>query len=236
MKQTDVRIQLDNFNNRLQKLCLSSELDSERLKSNPVGACIKHVGCRTPTSRLLRKSYLEDFTALENNQLFLTLRPNKGFEIVLLNKNDYFPNVMSILSDKTMFQKEESRKDKTVTVDERFLRILRRLKQADAISAHVFERSSLTRTRVLRLYGVSKLHTEEAPLGLMFDMCNSFCHAVAHWLVKNLEPAERRLTVFSQRSSSSSRNTLLFRSKGHSYIGQFIDGPHFIIEFNKLRD
>ncbi|KAA3678612.1 uncharacterized protein DEA37_0003891 [Paragonimus westermani] len=200
-RQIDLEVQFENFNNQLQELCPSSELNSEHFKSTLVNACYKYLGRRTSTYGLLTRSHFEELTALKNDRSIMISRPDKGAGIVLLNRDDYIPKMMIILSDSKNFQKDKSGKDKTVAIEKESLRTLRRLKQADCISAHVFERIRPTGTRIPRLYGLPKIHKDEVPLRLILDMCNSPYHAVAQWLVEILELVKREVNKYSLRDT-----------------------------------
>ena len=106
-----------------------------------------------------------------------------------------------ILNDETKFHKMENEKDKTVQIEKALSRLLRELKEQNAIDQITFERIRPIGTTIPRLYGLPKVHKANVPLRPILDMCNSPYHTVAKWLANTLEPIRHKIVKYSLKDT-----------------------------------
>ncbi|CAH8568118.1 unnamed protein product [Dicrocoelium dendriticum] len=120
-----------------------------------------------------------------------------------MDKSDYIAKMNAILNDHSKFRMMETEKDKTASIEKTVTKLLRCLKQENAIDSVVFEYTRPSGTVIPRLYGLPKVHKEGLPLRPILDMCDSPYHSTAKWLAKLLEPIRKVLSKHSLRDTFS---------------------------------
>ena len=89
---------------------------------------------------VLTNEHFERLKNLKNNDIIVISKPDEGSGIVLLNRSDYIDKMKVILKNETKFHQMENEKDKTVQREKALSRLLRELKEQNAIDQITFER------------------------------------------------------------------------------------------------
>ena len=192
-RKMDLEVQFGNLHAQLSDLYPSLELELERFKSTLVNCCYQHLNSKPQNEKILANEHLERMKSLKNNDNIVISRHDKGSGIMLLYKGDY----IDTMNDETKFHKMENEKDKTVQIEKALSRLLREVKEQNAIDQITFERIRPIGTTIPRLYGLPKVHKANVPLRPILDMYNSPYHTVAKWLANTLEPMRHKIVKYS---------------------------------------
>ena len=134
----------------------------------------------------------DEFEVLKNlkndNSIFI-IKPDKRSGVVILNRDDYWSKMESILSDTNKFKplnddpiKTTFRRESTVR------RFLRKLNKSKVISNELFSKLAPTGPRPGILYGLPKVHKPNIPLRPIVSSINSHSFNIAKFLVPLLRP------------------------------------------------
>ncbi|VDQ07878.1 unnamed protein product [Trichobilharzia regenti] len=129
------------------------------------------------------------------------IRPNNGAGIVLTNRHDYIDKMLSVLSDENKFSKESSQKDQTEQTESKLTQMLKKMKNESIISTELLHYILPSGSVIPRLYGLSKVHKENAPLRPILDITNSPYHVTAKCLAGILLPIRNNLCKHSVSDS-----------------------------------
>ena len=134
---------------------------------------LKHqdIGLSTEERDVLQK--------LANNATLIICKPDKGNQVVAMNKNDYINKMNKILSNKAQFQKVYV--GDNIANLSKFQRFIYNLKRKQFLKKEVYDRirpiSALTPT----LYGLPKLHKEGYPCRPILASNGSCTYDCAVW-------------------------------------------------------
>ena len=114
-------------------------------------------------------------------------RPDKGKGIVILNKNDYYNKISSILSDSSKFKLLHiDLPSHLLKLEDKLNRILRPLKET--INETIYNSILASGSRPGYLYGLPKVHKIGTPLRPIVSSINTFNYNLAKFLVKIIQP------------------------------------------------
>ena len=134
-----------------------SDMEIENLKSILVDTCYQFRRSKIGTGILQRK-HKEALKSLRQNRDIIISKPDKGMGTVLLDKTDYITKMYNILDDHSKFQKLSSMCDSTDKVEQQLTDMLKSLKNNNIITCSQFDNLKPTGSRILRLYGLPKVH------------------------------------------------------------------------------
>ena len=167
----------------------SDELILLKAKLNEVA----HSFCGLPidTSKFsMDNSCLQAIKSLRSNKAILITKPDKGYGVVILNKSDYVNKMECILSDTSKFKflGPVSEFDKTEKNEAKLQRHLLKLVKADELPQNVYQVIRPTGSQRPRMYGLPKIHKQNAPCRPILSMIGSAQHELAKFLAALLQP------------------------------------------------
>ena len=129
----------------------------------------------------------DEFKVLKNlkndNSIFI-IKPDKENGDVILNREDYWSKMESILSDTNKFKTLNDDPIKTTFKQESTVRrFLRKLNKSKVISNEIFSKLAPTGSRPGILYGLPKVHKPNIPLRPIVSSINSHSFNIAKLLV-----------------------------------------------------
>ena len=130
------------------------------------------------------------FILINNSKLFIS-RPDKGTDVVLLNKYTYLVKMNDILSDENKFVKlGPVAFDNTYNIEAAIQQRLLSLKKSKKISDIDYDDIRPSGSYRPRLYGLPKVHKSNVPLRPILAMTKFLQHKLAKWCVQILNPLE----------------------------------------------
>ena len=126
---------------------------------------------------------------LGNNEELHVTRPDKGRGIVILNKLDYIGKVESLLSDRNTFQSftdTESPLHKTMKIEDKINRFLRKLKQNNNITETEYKDLYVSGSSPGILYGLPKIHKPNTPVRPIISSVNTPNYKIAKFLIPHI--------------------------------------------------
>ena len=140
---------------------------------------------------------------LAQDKSIVILKPDKGNGIVILNRADYNNKVMNILRDESKFELSNNQDIYQVVtrLEDKMIRILRKLKINKCISDETFKELAPCGSRPGILYGLPKVHKPNVPIRPIISAIGSFNHKVAKYLVKLLKPLSTNTYTISNTFS-----------------------------------
>ena len=126
-------------------------------------------------------SCLQAIKSLRSNKAILITKADKGSGVVILNKSDYVNKMECILSDisKFKFLGPVSKFDKNGKNEAKLQRHLLKLVKADELPQNVYQFIRPTGSQRPRMYGLPKIHKQNAPCRPILSMSGS---AHTNWL------------------------------------------------------
>ena len=126
---------------------------------------------------------------LRRNKNLVITRPDKGKATVILQKDDYVQNMISILNDSTKFLclGPSSQFDHTLKTEYFLQSYLKKLLDSKEISENVCNICPNGSVRP-RLYGLPKVHKTGVPLRPILSMSGSPQYRISKWLCGMLKP------------------------------------------------
>ena len=134
----------------------------------------------------------EDHKVLQNlakdSSIHIT-RPDKGRGVVILDKTDYIEKAEHILKDPTKFEKliHTDAQKLTIKLEDKINNFLRKMKKTGTISEDFYNAMYSSGSTLSRLYGLPKIHKENAPLRPIVSTCTSHNYNLAKKVVDLLE-------------------------------------------------
>ena len=107
-----------------------------------------------PSVRTLKKHGI--LKKLQNNREIVTLRPDKGNGVVIMNRKDYICGTNNIIND--LFKFKLLAEDPTSLREGQLQRFLRKLKNEGSCNDYLYKCVYPTGSRPIRMYGLPKLH------------------------------------------------------------------------------
>ena len=117
INRISVESQFEHLFGQLTELKTASITDVEVLKSQLVNTCKTFLNKKFIPNRLLSKAHILGVKDLLNNKNLLITRPDKGSEIVIMDRSEYVDKIESLLADTTKFQQLNNDVDKTVSIE-----------------------------------------------------------------------------------------------------------------------
>ena len=134
----------------------------------------------------------EELSALHNlcnNKNIVILRPDKGNGVVILNKTDYISKIMNILSDTSKFQPIVIDKTKVIRQNEdKLTNLLRNMLKSKVIDQALFDKLKPIGSSLGKLYGLPKIHKNDAPLRPIISSINTHNYNLAKYIVELCTP------------------------------------------------
>ena len=141
-----------------------------------------------PTSALSKSEFLALKQLSKNKQLVIQ-KADKGNSVVLLNRTDYIQKMNSIVSDRTKFIPLDIKKGKELSFMEKCERTIRSiLDDVTGLTPLTLTGLQPSGSRPGRLYGLSKIHKNGAPLRPILSAIGTPTYALAKFLVPLLRP------------------------------------------------
>ncbi|MGL4493779.1 MAG: hypothetical protein ACRCT5_13160, partial [Tannerellaceae bacterium] len=193
--------QFESLCEQTSNLVPTSTLAAEQFQSILVDSCYQYRHACDKKWNILTKSHKEELKKLQSNKDIILSRPDKGTGIVLMNKVDYISKMNFILNDRNKFQLLEDEKDQTDSAEKKLTHLLKSLHSRGHLSTTEFETLRPTGSITPRLYGLPKIHKDEAPLRPILDMKGSLYYSVSKWLAKVIEPIRKDLSKHSLKDS-----------------------------------
>ena len=134
-------------------------------------------------------------------------KPDKGNGVVVMDRAEYATKMKVILNDQSKFKAVH--KDNYLKNLVKFQRFLSRLKAKSAISPEKHLRIRPTAAATPTLYGLPKLHKENAPMRPIWSSIGSSNHECAAWLSKILTPLRHRQTTVKDISNLSASDKIM---------------------------
>nr|CAJ00247.1 TPA: reverse transcriptase [Schistosoma mansoni] len=197
----DVEIQFENLYAQTAELVSSSKDNVESFKSTLVDCCFRYLNHGHSSKGILTNKHKEALRKLKTNDNLLITKPDKGYGIVLMDKNNYINKMKAFLNDQSKFQKLVVKNDLADKIEKQIIDSLKQIKQQGFISEKVFEMLKSIGTRTPRLYGLPKIHKSGLPLRPVLDMNNSAYHTIAKWLMQILKPLHKEIVKHSVKDS-----------------------------------
>ena len=122
--------------------------------------------------------------SLRDDSSIVISKPDKGNEVIIMNKSDYHAKMLHILDDKTKFSRVKS--DNNLFNLSKFQRFLRRLKSKKLPEEDHYRRMYLLATSLLAMYSLPKIHKPTVPLRPILSATESYNQECAKWLSQNL--------------------------------------------------
>ena len=113
-----------------------------------------HYSYCKPSGTTLKK--LGIFKRLQNNQEIVILRPDKGNDVVTMNRRDYICSMINIINDQSKVKSLTA--DPTSLREGQLQRCLRKLKNERFFNDYVYKSVNPTDSRPARMYGLANLH------------------------------------------------------------------------------
>lgn len=133
------------------------------------------------------EQYSDVLQNLKDDGNIVITRPDKGKGIVILNKNDYYNKISSILSDSSKFKLlHVDLPSHLLKLEDKLNRILRPLKET--INETIYNSILASGSRPGYLYGLPKVHKIGTPLRPIVSSINTFNYNLAKFLVKIIQP------------------------------------------------
>ena len=136
------------------------------------------------TKLLFDKDCLLAIKSLRSNKDILITKPDKGSGAVNLNRSDYINKMESILSDTIKFEQLGPVKDfdKTASNETKLQRRLLQMVKDEDLPRNVYEVIRPTGSQRPRMYGLPKIHKQNAPCRPILSMIGSAQHELAKFL------------------------------------------------------
>ncbi|TGZ62445.1 hypothetical protein CRM22_007431 [Opisthorchis felineus] len=116
---------------------------------------------------------MDSLTELRSRDDPVISRPDKGTEMVVMNKTAYVRKMADILADTITFSQTANDKDKTLVTEQQLVMCLKRLKANGFISTTTHDKFKSTGSTTPRLYGLPKIRKSNNPLRPIPDMHTS---------------------------------------------------------------
>ena len=161
---------------------------------------VAHSFCGSPidTSKFsVDNIRLHAIKSLRSNKAILITKPDKGSGVVILNKSDYMNKIECILSDISKFKLlgPVSEFDKTGKNQAKLQRNFLKLVKADELPQNVYQVIRLTGLQRPRMYGLPKIHKQNAPCRPILFMIGSAQHELAKFFSALLQPVLNRYSI-----------------------------------------
>ena len=142
------------------------------------------------TKLLFDKDCLLAIKSLRSNKDILITKPDKGSGVVILNRFDYINKMETILSDTSKFEQLGPVKDfdKTASNETKIQRRLLQMVKDEDLPRNVYEVIRPTGSQRPRMYGLPKIHKQNAPCRPILSMIGSAQHELAKFLSALLQP------------------------------------------------
>ena len=144
----------------------------------------------------MHKEYFCAINRLRKNDGIIITKPDKGSDVVLLNKSDYVDKMSQMLDDQSKFKRlgPVSSNDNTASIELRLQKRLLDLVKADLMPKWICDAIRSIGSQRSRMYGLPKTHQEGAPLCPILSMTGSSHHELGKWLAGQLQPVLERFS------------------------------------------
>ena len=144
----------------------------------------------------MHKECFRAINRLRKNDDIIITKPDKGSDVVLLNKSDYVDKMNEIFDDQLKFKRlgPVSSSDNTASIESRLQKRLLDLIKADLMPKWTYDAIRPTGLQRPRMYGLPKTHKEGTPLRPILSMTGSSHHELHKWLAGLLQPVLERFS------------------------------------------
>ena len=141
-------------------------------------------------SPIFNRKDLSLLRELGKDKSLIVCSPDKGREVVLLNRTDYINKMNAILSDGSKFKKitEKDPFRETIAHEDRINRFLNKLKDNSIISSQQYDNLYASGSAPGTLYGLPKVHKPDLPIRPILAAYKTASYKVAKYLLPLLEP------------------------------------------------
>ena len=162
--------------NIIQQHAVSSFSQAKKLQHNPFS--------------LFTKSDINILKKLHRENSLVICKPDKGRGVVILNKSDYIDKMENIISDTSKFSKITTMDPFKLSLkyELKINDFLRKLKSNKTIDNLTYKSLYCSGTSLGTMYGLPKIHKENAPLRPILAAYNSPSYRIAKFLVPLLKP------------------------------------------------
>jgi len=127
--------------------------------------------------------------SLKEDPNIIITRPDKGKGVVILERNEYITKVNILLSDHTKFKMLGNEPfSKIIQLEDKLNRMLKCLKDSDAISSDTYNQLRASGSLPGMLYGLPKIHKPDVPIRPILSALKTFNYNLAKFLVPILKP------------------------------------------------
>ena len=188
-----------NFENLYKSLSKFPIFTKENFDSQTFKDDLRHLAFKSfkdfkknvPKS-ILSQDELSALQSLSRDDSIVITRPDKGNGVVLMNKVDYKEKVKAVLVDTSKFQKVECNIFKKILAEEdRINRFVRKtFGSVDENGRHcrTYKELLVSGSSLGILYGLPKIHKEDAPTRPILSACNTPAFNLAKYLVPIISP------------------------------------------------
>lgn len=182
-------LEFENLYSRLDKFDIHKNYNTDYVKSGIKNIAHSSFFGNFHHNNLFNNEELQTLKNLASDESLVICKPDKGYGVVILDKEDYLNKMEDILSDKTKFTLINDDLAKiTLRYEDKVNNFLRALKKKGKINEDLYNSLHVSGSMPGVMYGLPKVHKTDCPTRPILSAVNTYNYKLAKFLVPILAP------------------------------------------------